>query len=250
MQSVGRALDLLEALGTSSIAGVTELASTTGLPYATIHRLLSTLVSRGYVRHDPVARKYTLGSQLMRLGKSANQLIDAWVRPHLEELVAISKETANFAVLENGHVVYVAQVPSSYSVRMFTEVGQRLLPHSTAVGKVLLAFRPREAAEEVIEQHGLPRRTPVTITDRASFLAELDTVAEQGYAVDNGEQEVGVRCLAVPVFGVADSLAAMSVSGPAARLERTERERILPEMLRLAAAAAASFMNGDTTRGR
>src|SRR5436190_160172 len=139
------------------------------------------------------------------------------------ELMEVSGESANLVMLDGDHAVYVAQVASRrHSVRMFTEVGRRVLPHSTAAGKVLLAFRPRPAVEALLDRTGLPARTPRTTVDRGRFLAELDAVARQGYAVDDGEEEIGVRCLAVPVFGVGDSVAAVSVSAPEGRLRRED----------------------------
>lgn len=243
VQSVSRALDLLEALGGRKHGvGVSDLSEALGVPLPTVHRLLATLASRGYARQDPVSRKYTLGSKVVNLGNAANELYVAWVHPFLTELVDIAGETANFAILENDHSVYVAQVPSSHSVRMHREVGSHVLPHCTATGKVLLAFRPRDVGKRILSAHGLPRMTDRTITDPDRFFAELDTVAEQGYALDEGEREVGACCVAVPVFGVGGSLAAMSVSGPSARLDRVTRSRIVPEMLRIAARASQSFM--------
>ncbi len=155
----------------------------------------------------------------------------------------VSGESANLVMLDGDHAVYVAQVASrKHNVRMFTEVGRRVLPHSTAVGKVLLAFRPRPAMEALLDRTGLPPRTPRTIVDRNKFLAELDVVARQGYAVDDGEEEIGVRCLAVPVFGVGDSVAAVSVSAPEGRLRRDDYERLLPEMMRISAAMTGSLV--------
>jgi IclR family transcriptional regulator, acetate operon repressor len=245
VQSVERALELLEALADPGEArGVSELGRATGLPVATIHRLLATMASRGYVRQDPASHKYTLGSHLIRLGEAATRHFGRFARPYLAELMEASGETANLAVLEDGQVAYVAQVPSrQHRVRMFTEVGRRVLPHSSAVGKVVLAFRPRAEVEAMLTRMGLPRRTPRTITDLGRFLAELDTVARQGYAIDSGEEEVGVRCLAVPVFGVGESVAAMSVSAPEGRLEPKDIERILPEMLRISAALTGAFIS-------
>jgi IclR family transcriptional regulator, acetate operon repressor len=242
---VERALELLEALADPGEArGVSELGRATGLPVATIHRLLATMASRGYVRQDPASHKYTLGSHLIRLGEAATRHFGRFARPYLAELMETSGETANLAVLEDGQVAYVAQVPSrQHRVRMFTEVGRRVLPHSSAVGKVVLAFRPRAEVEALLARMGLPRRTSKTITDLGRFLAELDTVARQGYAVDSGEEEVGVRCLAVPVFGVGESVAAMSVSAPEGRLEPKDIERILPEMLRISAALTGAFIS-------
>ncbi|MGH3664928.1 MAG: IclR family transcriptional regulator [Egibacteraceae bacterium] len=244
VQAVARALDVLEVLAAADRSmGVSDIAAATGLPAATVHRLLATLIVRGYARQDRGNRRYTLGSRLVRLGASAGDLLGTWMRPTLLRLVELSGETANLAVLEDRHVVYIAQVPSRHKVRMFTEVGNRLMPHTTAVGKVLLAFRPRAVAEDVLGRNGLPPHTPNSITDQRRFLAELDRVVQRGWALDDEEEELGVACLAVPVFGVGSSLAAMSVSGPASRLNAARRERILPEMLRLAANASAALID-------
>jgi IclR family acetate operon transcriptional repressor len=244
VQSVERALELLEALADpGEPRGVSELRRATGLPLATVHRLLATMAARGYVRQDTATRKYTLGSHLIRLGEAASRQFSRFSHPYLAELMEVSGETANLAVFEGGQVAYVAQVPSRHHrVRMFTEVGRRVLPHTSGVGKVVLAFRPRGEVEALLARTGLPRRTPRTITELDRFLAELDTVARQGYAIDSGEEEVGVRCLAVPVFRIGDSVAAMSVSAPEGRLEPRDVERILPEMLRISAALSGDFI--------
>jgi IclR family acetate operon transcriptional repressor len=249
VQSVERALELLEALAEPGEAkGVSELARATGLPVATIHRLLATMVAGGYVRQDTGSHKYTLGSHLIRLGEAAARDFAQFARPYLTELMEASGETANLAMFEDGQVAYVAQVASRHHrVRMFTEVGRRVNPHTSGVGKVVLAFCPRPEVEALLARTGLPRRTPRTITDQARFLAELDKVAGQGYAIDSGEEEVGVRCLAVPVFGVGGSVAAMSVSAPEGRLEDRDIERVLPEMLRISAALSAAFLTASST---
>jgi IclR family acetate operon transcriptional repressor len=245
VQSVERALSLLESLADlGQEVGVSDLRSATGLPFGTIHRLLGTLVLHGYARQNPETHKYTLGPRLLRLGDAAGRHFAVWARPFLTELMELSGESANLAMLEGDHAVYIAQVPSrTHHVRMFAEVGRRVLPHSTAVGKVLLAFRPRPAVEALLDRTGLPPRTSRTIVDRDRLLAELEVVARQGYAIDDGEEETGVRCVAVPVFGVGDSVAALSVSAPEGRLPRESYERLVPEMLRLSAAMAGSFVS-------
>jgi IclR family acetate operon transcriptional repressor len=244
VQSVERALTLLESLADlGHEAGVSDLRTATGLPFGTIHRLLGTLVMHGYARQNPGTHKYTLGPRLLRLGDAAGRHFAVWARPFLTELMELSGESANLVMLEGDHAVYVAQVPSrTHHVRMFTEVGRRVLPHSTAVGKVLLAFRPRPVAEALLERTGLPPRTERTIVDPDRFLAELDVVARQGYAIDDGEEELGVRCVAAPVFGVGDSVAAISISAPEGRLPRERYERLVPEMLRVSAAMTGSFV--------
>jgi IclR family acetate operon transcriptional repressor len=147
----------------------------------------------------------------------------------------MSGETANLAVLEGDDVVYIAQVSSPHTLRMFAEVGRHVPPHSTAVGKVLLAGLPREEALAILGRAGLPERTPATITRLATFEAELDRVAEQGWAVDEEEQETGVRCVAVPV-----GPAAMSLSGPAERFAGSA----VPGLVGSMRAVARAFVSG------
>lgn len=238
VQSVERSLDILEALADPPILrGVSELAVRTGLPQATIHRLLGTLVERGYVRQDPDTRRYGLAGRVLWLSAGAEVALGASLQPYLAELVEVSGETANLAVLEHSSVVYVAQVPSPHRMRMFTEVGNRVPAHSTAVGKVLLAHRPRKVVEQLLDRQGLPARTRHTITDIGRFLAELDAVLARGYAVDNEEEELGVRCLAVPVYMTGGAMA-MSISGPPSRLDEDRIAALVPDLRRIAATAS------------
>jgi IclR family acetate operon transcriptional repressor len=240
VQSVKRAFEVLDVLSsTEQGMGVSGLVDQTGLPYATIHRLLRTLTESGYAWQDPGSRRYMLGSRLVKLGNAANRLFDVWGRPFLAELVEVSGETANLAVLEEPHAVYVAQVASGHRVRMFTEVGNRVLPHTSAVGKVLLAFHPRPVAERIIERTGLPQHTPNSITEYTRFMAELERVAAEGVALDDEEEELGVRCVAVPVFGIGGAVAGMSVSGPTGRLEPDTCDQLVPRMRAVADSIAA-----------
>jgi IclR family acetate operon transcriptional repressor len=230
VQSVDRALALLEVLARAEApVGVGELAERTGLAQATAHRLLRGMQMRGYVRHD-VSRKYSVGTAALRLGDAAQRSLARSAQPYLAELVELSGETANLAVLEGDDVVYVAQVSSPHTLRMFAEVGRHVPPHSTAVGKVLLAAMPRERALSLLRRTGLPRRTPATVTDLDAMAAELDAVLRQGWAADEGEQESGVRCVAVPVGSGDQVLAAVSLSGPAERFTGGGDPRLVETM--------------------
>lgn len=245
VQSVERALDVLEVLAASGREmGISELGQATSLPYATIHRLTATLVQRGYVRQDPRSRKYVLGARLVELGTAAGRMLGSSARPYLERIVERTGETANLALLEDGYVVYVAQASSRRMVRMFTEVGNRVLPHSTAVGKLLLAHQPRPAAERIVARNGLPASTAHTITDEAAFFAELDRCRERGYALDLEEQEEGVTCVAVPLLPANGLVAAMSVSGPTGRMGPERRDEIMGHLREIAADLVA-WMDGD-----
>lgn len=219
VQSVDRALLLLELLARAGgRLPITELAARSGLSLGTVHRLLGSLAGRGYVRQD-ADRRYALGTSLLPLGDAATRLLGSWALPYLSALAEACGETTNLAVLEDDHVVYLAQAPGRHRMRMFTEVGRRTLPHSTAVGKVLLAWQDEAHVRRVVTRFGLPARTERTLTDLPSFTAALAEVRERGWAVDDEEEEVGVRCLAVPVGPGPRAVAALSVSAPASRME-------------------------------
>ncbi|OXM51685.1 IclR family transcriptional regulator [Amycolatopsis alba] len=246
VQSLQRAFELLEHLAdTGGEASLSELATLSGLPMPTIHRLIRTLVDLGYVRQN-TNRRYALGARLIRLGENASMQFGSWARPLLAELVDEVGETANLAVLERDEVVYVAQVPSKHSMRMFTEVGRRLLPHGTGVGKAMLAHLPSDDVTALLVRTGMPAYTEHTFTDQDALLRELARIAQQGYALDEAEQELGVRCVAVAVPG-APVPAAVSVSGPSGRLTMEAVERIAPVVQRIATSLGSTLSRDGVT---
>ena len=218
VQSVERALGLLELLARAGgRAGRRELAERSGLPLGTVHRLLSTLAATGHVRQDG-DRRYALGTALMPLGDAATRLLGGWAQPFLVRLVEASGETSNLAVLDDDRVLYLAQAPGRHRMRMFTEVGRRVPPHTTAVGKVLMAWHDEAQVRRVLARTGMEAHTPRSLTTVPAFLAALAEVRGRGWAVDDEEEEEGVRCLGVPVGPGPQAVAALSVSGPASRL--------------------------------
>jgi IclR family acetate operon transcriptional repressor len=240
VQSLERAFELLELLADAGGAqGLSQLSSSSGLPLTTIHRLMGTLVRLGYVRRGG-SRRYVLGPRLIRLGETASQLLGSWAKPHLAELVDLTGETANLAMLDGGTVVYLAQVPGRHSMRMFTEPGRRVDPHCTAVGKAMLAQLPEGQVRDILHHNGMTARTASTITDPDLLVAHLGVIRRQGYAVDEGEQEVGVRCVAVAIPD-APTLAAISVSGPQARMGEDAMRTIVPALQRVATDLAKDF---------
>src|SRR4051812_24837621 len=217
VQSIARAFAVLELIAANGGAmGLSRLATDSGLPLPTLHRLARTLVDLGYLRQEP-SRLYALGPRLLLLAESSATMLNGLAVPHLRHLVDEIGETANLAMLDGDQVAYVAQAPGRHSMRMFTEVGRRVLPHCTAVGKALLALSADAEVRALLARTGLPRHTPHTLTDPDDLLAQLALVRGRGYAMDEGEQEVGVRCVAVAVPGSRTRLA-MSISGPAPRM--------------------------------
>lgn len=241
VQSVERVFELLELI-TDAGGDVTlsELSSSTELPLPTIHRLLRTLVALGYVRQLP-NRRYALGPRLIRLGEGANKQLGALAQPELKTLVESLGETANMAVLDSDMVIYVAQVPSLHSMRMFTEVGRRAHMHDTGVGKAILAQLEDEQVRGIVARQGMPTPTTYSIGDVETLLADLDKIRARGYAIDEQEQEIGVRCFSMAVPN-APTPTAISVSGPVSRVDETFGERAVPA-LRAAAERISAELN-------
>lgn len=225
VQSLERAFSILEAIADAGgIISLSQLAERADLPLATIHRLVRSLVALGYVRQES-NRQYSLGPRLMRLAAESGKRIGVWAKPILAEAVEQLGESVNLAVLEDDEIVYVAQVqPTDTFMRMFTEVGRRTLPHSTAVGKAILADASEADVRSLLARTGMPRRTVHTLTTPEEFLEVLGTARQRGYATDEGEQELGVRCVAVAVPDAPRPMA-ISMSGPTTRVDDATVER-------------------------
>jgi IclR family acetate operon transcriptional repressor len=243
VHSVERAFDLLEYLARAQDwVRISELSQATGQPVGTIHRLLKTLIAREYVVRDSATRLYTLGPALRRLAGKSSQTPD-WTQiatPCLQELVEASGESANLAVLERNRAVYEAQAQPRRMVRMFTEIGNRVPLYCTGCGKVLLAFQPDSVVASLVAEEGMPRYTERTITDFGQLQQELELIRQQGYTIDNGEMEDGVRCIAVPVYSTAGKVvAAISISGPSSRVDARSIPTFLPYLKRASAAISS-----------
>jgi IclR family acetate operon transcriptional repressor len=229
VQSVERALELLERIADAGgETTLSDLADSSGLPLPSVHRIMRTLVQTGYARRQP-SRRYSLGARLIRLGDTASQALGAWATPYLAELTRATGETANMALLDGDQIVYVAQVPSPHAMRMFADVGRRVDAHASAVGKALMAHLSRDAVTAMLTRTGMHPHTERTITTINAMHRELAQVRELGYAVDDSEQDLGVRCYAV-VVPDAPSNATISISGPEGRMARIAVDEVIPFM--------------------
>lgn len=241
VQSVERVFDILELMADAGGAlTLSELANRTELPPPTIHRLLRTLVGKGYVR-QLANRRYSLGPRLIRLGDGANKQLGQIAGPYLASLVGELQESANMAVLEGDMVLYVAQTPSPHSMRMFTEIGRRAHTHDTGVGKAMLAQLDEQTVRGIVGRAGMQPHTEFSIDSADVLVEHLARIRAQGYSVDDNEQEVGVRCFAVAVPD-APTPTAISVSGPTSRVDAAFGERAVP-LLQAAAKAIGVEMN-------
>jgi DNA-binding IclR family transcriptional regulator len=237
VQSVDRALTVLEILAQRGVAGVTEIAGELGVHKSTASRLVAVLESRGFVEQLADRGKYRLGPGISRLAGALTVQRDLAQegRRACEALAADVGETVNVAVLDAGRVVNISEVRGSSSVAVHNWVGQSTPPHATSSGKVLLAFTPELDLVGLLGRR-LERFTERTVTDVRVLARELATVREQGWAATQEEYELGLNALAAPVRDHrGDVVAAVSVSGPSYRLTA---ERFPEVVARLRSAAA------------
>jgi IclR family acetate operon transcriptional repressor len=244
VQSLDRAFAILETMADAGgVISLSQLAADAQLPLPTIHRLVRTLVDLGYVRQEP-SRQYSLGPRLIRLGETTSRMLGTWARPHMTKVVAALGESVNLAILDSDQIVYVGQVMASQnSMRMFTEVGRRVEPHSTAVGKAILANEDPAEVRALLARTGMAARTEHTITTPEAFLAELERTRQRGYALDDGEQEVGVRCVAVAVPDAPQPIA-LSMSGPMPRMTDDVIKQAAPLLTEAAEAISRELRAG------
>lgn len=236
VQSVDRALTILEVLARLGEVGVTEIAAELDVHKSTAFRLVSTLEGHGLVEQTSERGKYRLGIGLLRLAGATTARLDVVQesRPIAKALAADTGETVNVAVLSESSALYLDQVAGSSALQPHNWVGQHIPLHATSNGKVLLSGLAPDALEAVL--HGLPAYTDLTITRRSALRREVDTVREQGYAVAVDELEVGLTAAAAPIRNAhGDVIASISVSGPTFRLGAEKLEAIVVPALQEAA---------------
>jgi IclR family transcriptional regulator, acetate operon repressor len=240
VQSIERVFELLEAIADAGgEISLSDLAAASDLPMPTIHRLLRTCVTLGYARQLP-SRRYALGARLIPLGELAGRQLGRVAQPQLQSLVRQLGETANMALLEGDQVVYVAQQPSPHAMRMFTEVGRRANLHDTGVGKAILATLSDAEIRGIVGRVGMPTPTSKSHGTLEALLDDVGRIRERGYAIDDEEQELGVRCYAVAVPG-APAPMAVSVSGPLSRVDEAFGERAVPVLKNVATTIATAL---------
>lgn len=238
LQSVDRALQVLELLASWGTGGVSELATALGVHKSTAFRLLGALEARDLVQQDGERGKYRLGFGIARLARRVDVQLEltTQAQPLTDQLASSLGESVNVAVLREEFVVNVVQSRGQASVVSHNWIGQLTPLHATSSGKVLLSHHDAIRRAELLAPP-LERFTEHTHTDPKTLVAELDTILSSGYAVTYGELEIGLNAVAVPVRGeTGQVVAAMSVSGPAYRLSPERVAASLPELGRTAAA--------------
>lgn len=228
VKSVEKALQLLEAVSEyPQGVAITELAERMRMVKSTVHRLLQTMMRRGFIEQDSTTGRYKLGYAVLDLGMRLYASIDLRkeAEPFLRELVQQTGEVVHLALVDQGSVVYIDKYDSASTIRMHSRVGKRVPVHATGLGKAILAFSPRQIALSILDRYGMPSLTPYTITSKEVFMQILQQVRENGFAEDAEENELGVCCVAAPIFNnQRQAVAACSVSGPKDRMDDKRRQ--------------------------
>lgn len=237
-QSLDRAFQLVEIIAEANKPlPLKEITAESKLPKPTVYRLLTALETWGYLDQDQ-DKNYRLGTKLLYLGNKVKESIDIpkLAYPYLKKLNDATKETIFLGVLDKGRSLYVAKLDSHHSVRLASGVGSRNYLHCTSLGKCLLSGIDDAGINHLVEKHGMPKRTVMTITEPSVLLETIKEVKDRGYAIDDGENEDGVRCVAAPIKNFqGEVVAAISISGPAQRITFEYIENELLEKLLMTA---------------
>ncbi len=246
VQSLDRAISILDVLASADGLPLSEVGRRVSLPTSTLHRLVTTLEKRELVKHDAQSGLWSVGVGLFRMGSSylRTRKLPEIGLPILRQLNASLNETVNLSLLEGREVVCVAQVESHEPVRAFFRLGARMPVHASGAGKALLAASAERQQDEWLESLDLKRFTDRTYTKMAGLRADLQRTAQRGFAVDDEEHAVGMRCAAAVIFNeYANPVGAVSISAPTIRLP-LERLDDLGERVREAAAQLTALYAG------
>lgn len=236
--SLNKALCILELL-TQSRAGLTlpDLVDQSGLAKSSVHYLLVTLERRGYVHRNERAGRYQLGTKLFSMANSALSGLGLRQKsaPHLAALRLKTGLTVHFAILDQSEAVLISKHNGQSGSKLATWVGKRMELHCTGLGKALLAFLPGSEIDAIIQSHGLGRHNENTIASPKRLREELEKVARMGYAIDDEEDELGMRCIGAPIFGHnGRPVAAVSIAGTTSEIVPENISYLVAELKRTA----------------
>ncbi len=247
---VDRALTVLEILRDAGDSlSLQEISKRLGIVKSSSFRLLCTLERRGYVQRADRDGRYQLGLRMMTFtgAPAGYQALVDIARPYMRQLLESFGETVNLGVLKDGEILYLEMLESSHSFKMTTRIGSHSPIHSSALGKAVAAYLPKNEVDAIIRARGLSHLTPHTITSPASWKRELARTRARYYAEDNGETEPEVSCIGAPIIGRGGTaIAAISISGPTSRL-RASRPRAVIALVRACKAISRIVERNEST---
>ena len=216
IQSVERALKILDLFDEfEPELKITEISDKMELNKSTVHSLLKTLEKHKYIDQNPENGKYKLGLKLIERGNCVVSTIDIRqvARTYLLDLAKRTGQTVHLGILNGKEGVYIDKIEGESSIIRFSKIGKGFPLHATAIGKVLLAFQEPKETNLLLSDYNFTEQTEYSITIQDEFLAQIEKVHQQGYAIDNQENELGVRCIAAPLLNFENKvLAGISIS--------------------------------------
>ncbi len=235
VRSVSRALDILKCFTPTRVElSLSEISDLTELNKSTVLRLLDCLIQEGFVEQNVSSAKYMLGLKVFEMGMVyyVGQLkIGQMAKPYMQALAYNTRLTVNLAMLDKDEIVYIAIEEPETIVRIHLSVGSRTKAANTSLGKVLMAQLSDERVDEILKTGNLQQLTKNSITDEKIFRETLKTVKKQGYATEDEEVLVGVRCMAMPILDYTGRVvAAMSISGTIFDFTHERDESVLREL--------------------
>lgn len=249
--SVERALSILELLASRNHGlSTSEISRAAKVPKSSTSYLLRTLVGRGYVRRDTETGQHTLGIRILSLGGQAMQgmALRELAMPHLRQIVETTRLGSHLGILDHGDAVYIEHVESPGFIKMDIWNGRRVAPQATAVGKALICHLSREHVQEIAGMHPLRQVSPRTIVTLPHLFEELAAICRRGYAIDDEEHAIGVRCVAAPVFSASgEVVAAIGVSGTVSQLN-DDYLHSLGKIVQMAALKLSAQLGGRRSR--
>ncbi len=234
IQTLDRALDVLNCLADTNGMTLTEIAEKLEQSPATIYRILSTFEHRQAAEMDPASQEWFIGPTSFRLGSAFLRRtgVVERARPLMRELMEETGETANLGTEVSGEVMFLSQVETHENIRAFFPPGAKSPMHASGIGKALLAHAEPSKIEKYVTQKKLETFTDNTISQQDDLRAELIKIKAQGYAFDDEEKNIGMRCIAAPIFNFhGEVTAGISISGPTIRLS-LERVKLVSEMVK------------------
>jgi DNA-binding IclR family transcriptional regulator len=232
--AVERALAMLEAVAQASDGlSNADISRKLQIPKSSASYILRTLENQGYLGRDLESGKYRVGLKVLSLSRGALGNIDVRgvALPVMRRLMQQTGLTCHLAVLDGPDAVYIEKVEPEGFIRMDTWVGRRMRVHATSVGKAIVAYIPQDELEEILRKRGMEKRTPKTITSLSRLLKELEKVREQGYAVDDEENNLGARCLGAPIFDERGIIiASIGLSGTTGQVSPQTMPRIVESL--------------------
>lgn len=233
--ALDKALTVLEEIAESRIGlGLPELVARTGFAKSSIHCLLITFERRGYIHRNDRTGRYMFGTRLFNLANTT--LIGLRLReqagPFLRSLTQTTGLTVHMAILDKGEAVLIWKSEPLETLRLATWIGKRMDVHCTSLGKALLCSLPEEEVQNIVKSHGMPRHNENTIASTRKLMQDLQLCAKRGYCLDDEEDEIGLRCIGVPILDdEGKAMAAISVAGTTLQVTR-ENIEFLSQLLK------------------